>query len=263
MAMSSLKGKRVVVTGGSRGLGRAIVHALDRAGAQVVAIARGDAALGQLRSDTEQRVETRTGDVADPVFAEQVLREVKPDILVLNAGAQPHLAPVREHTWESFSAAWDTDVRATFHWSKLALTLPLAPGSTVLISSSGAAVGGSPLSGGYAGAKRMQWILADYLQRESKALNLGTRFQALLPRGIVAETEIGGAAATAYAKATGLTQEQYMARFGLVVTAARFGQGVLEILTAPPTDAVACVITGSGVHPVGLSLAQSELAAMT
>jgi len=263
VAMSSLEGKRVVVTGGSRGLGREIVRALDRAGAKVIATARTDLALGQLRVETEGRVETRAGDVADPTFAEAVLRATKPDIVVLNAGVQPRLAPLHEQTWESFSAAWDTDVRATFYWSKLALTLPLAPGSTVLISSSGAAVGGSPLSGGYAGAKRMQWIMADYLQRESNVLNRGIRFRALLPKGIIAETELGAAAAAAYANATGLTQDRYLERFGVRVTAGRFAHGVVEILTAPPTDAVAYVVTGARVQPVGMSLTPSELGAMT
>jgi NAD(P)-dependent dehydrogenase (short-subunit alcohol dehydrogenase family) len=234
MVMSSLEGKRVVVTGGSRGLGREIVLALDRA-----------------------------GDAADAVLAETVLRETKPDVVVLNAGTQPRLSPLHEHTWESFSAAWDIDVRATFHWTRLALTLPLAPGSTVLISSSGAAVGGSPLSGGYAGAKRMQWIMADYLQRESNALHRGIRFHALLPRGIVGDTELGSAAVDAYAKAMGVTRDKYMERFGVPVTASRFAQGVVEILTAPAADAVAYVVAGSRVHSIGMSLTPSELGRMT
>jgi hypothetical protein len=42
-------------------------------------------------------------------------------------------------------------VQHAFHWIREALLLPLRPGSTVVAMSSGAAVAGSPLSGGYAG----------------------------------------------------------------------------------------------------------------
>src|SRR5580658_8212502 len=138
--MRTLEGKRAVVTGGARGIGRTIVDALVRAGAEVVAVGRTELHLGELRAQTGGRVRTHAGDVGDPVFADRVLRETRPDVLVLNAGARPHLAPIQEHTWETFSAAWETDVRGTFHWSRLAMTLPLVPGSTVLISSSGAAI---------------------------------------------------------------------------------------------------------------------------
>jgi hypothetical protein len=56
--------------------------------------------------------------------------------------------------------------------------------STVFIVSSGAAIDGSPLSSGYAGAKRMEWFLADYAQKVSNAKELGIRFVAVLPRPI-------------------------------------------------------------------------------
>jgi hypothetical protein len=45
----------------------------------------------------------------------------------------------------------------------------LARGSRVLIASSGAAVGGSPMSGGYAGAKRMLWLMASCCSRAARS----------------------------------------------------------------------------------------------
>jgi NAD(P)-dependent dehydrogenase (short-subunit alcohol dehydrogenase family) len=54
-----------------------------------------------------------------------------------------------------------------FLFCREALRAPLAPGSVVVIISSGAGLGGSPISGGYAGAKRMQMFLAKYCQAES------------------------------------------------------------------------------------------------
>src|SRR5205809_25760 len=81
-----------------------------------------------------------------------------------------------------------------------AVARPLRPGSTVLIVSSGAGVnpGGSPLSGGYAGAKRMQMFLARYFQRSADARELGIRFVALAPLQFLEGTRIGEAAAAAY-----------------------------------------------------------------
>lgn len=46
-----------------------------------------------------------------------------------------------------------SDTQAAFHLIKTALTMPLSSGSAVVLVSSGAAIDGSPLSGGYAGAK--------------------------------------------------------------------------------------------------------------
>jgi hypothetical protein len=44
-------------------------------------------------------------------------------------------------------------VKGALYWMQAAFNLPLAPGARVLAGSSGAALQGSPLSGGYAGAK--------------------------------------------------------------------------------------------------------------
>jgi len=260
--MSKLAGKKIIVTGGARGLGRSMVDALVRAGAKVTAVGRDEGSLAQLRTETEGRVETRAGSIVDATFAEKVLRETRPDVVILNAGARPRLASVRDHTWETFSAPWDTDVRGTFVWSQLAMRIPLARGSTVLIGSSGAAIGGSPLSGGYAGAKRMQWILADYLQREANTSQLGLRFHALIPRSIVAGSETGEGAIAAYSQAAGMTREKYLERFGVVVTPAGFARGVVEILTSPPKDSVAYVVLEDRVEAVGTCLSPSEFGAL-
>ncbi|MFI8236484.1 hypothetical protein ACIF83_04355 [Streptomyces sp. NPDC085866] len=76
---------------------------------------------------------------------------------------------------------------------RAALARPLCPRSTVVIVSSGAALGGSPLSGGCAGAKRMQMFLADYLQYAADARDLGIRFVALVPRQVLVGAPIGEA----------------------------------------------------------------------
>jgi len=82
-------------------------------------------------------------------------------------------------------------VEACLHWLQAAIRLPLSRGGRVLIGSSGAAIAGSPLSGGYAGAKRMLWLMGEYANGVSAELDLGIRFQVLVPLQIVGDTGIG------------------------------------------------------------------------
>src|SRR4030095_2569954 len=83
-----LQDERVVVTGGSRGLGRGMVEALLARGARVTVIARDPARL----ADVERLgAAARPGDVTDPALMNAVVADVKPAVLILNAGAgTPH-----------------------------------------------------------------------------------------------------------------------------------------------------------------------------
>jgi len=229
--MQTLKDQRVVVTGGSRGLGLGIASALVARSANVTVVAR-DA--GRL-ADVKHRlgVGIALGDATDPALADHVVREIRPTVIVLNAGAAPAMGPIHEQTWEAFSAVWNTDVKAALHWIQAALRLPVAPGSRVLITSSGAAVAGSPLSGGYAGAKRMVWMMANYANGVSDELGLGIKFQTILPRQLIGDTELGRAGAAAYAKRKGVSLEAFLASFGPPMPPAQVGEHVVTLLTDP------------------------------
>jgi NAD(P)-dependent dehydrogenase (short-subunit alcohol dehydrogenase family) len=160
---------------------------------------------------------------------DRLIDETDPDLLVLSAGARPRLAPIHEHSWESFSAPWNTDLKIAFQVGKTALRRPLRPGSLVIIISSGAALVGSPMSGGYAGAKRMQMFLAGDLQRSSDAAKLGIRFLTLVPKQVLAQSELGDAVAAAYAKLGGITPEKFMQRFGKPLTPQDVGRMIVDI----------------------------------
>src|SRR5688500_8559539 len=137
--MNELKNKTALVTGGCRGLGRGIVDALTAQGVQVWALAR-DAAKRDLLKNEVKCVQSLPADITD-AQAVQSLHDIRPDILVLNAGATPDWLPVHQQSWEQFGRVWETDVKATFHFGKEALLMPLTPGSVVVIVSSGAAMG--------------------------------------------------------------------------------------------------------------------------
>lgn len=79
-----LSGKHAVVTGGSKGLGRAICIALVQAGASVTAVARDPAALGELAAEFPE-IQTWPADVNDPAFGIELAQRCV-DIFVNNAG---------------------------------------------------------------------------------------------------------------------------------------------------------------------------------
>jgi NAD(P)-dependent dehydrogenase (short-subunit alcohol dehydrogenase family) len=227
----SLKDKTIVVTGGSRGLGLGLVEALVNRGAGVTVVARNQAALAAVKQ--RLGVAVIPADVTDKEAAQRILAEVRPDIVVLNAGATPRMGRLDQLSWADFTATWDTDVKAGLFWLQAALNLPLKPGSRVLVGSSGAAVNGSPMSGGYAGAKRMLWTMARYANGISQQKNLGLRFQTIVPLQIIGGTGVGDAGANAYAHAMGMRPEQFLARFGAPLPPREFGEKVVSLLDDP------------------------------
>jgi NAD(P)-dependent dehydrogenase (short-subunit alcohol dehydrogenase family) len=247
--MVSLKGNSGVVVGASSGIGRATLLALASQGMRVWGVARDRERLERIVREAPGEATAVVEDASRPELSARLLREADPDLVVVCAGARPRLAPVDEHTWETFSAPWNTDVKVTFHFCQEALRRPLRPGSVVVIVSSGAAIGGSPLSGGYAGAKRMQWFLASYMQRLSDARKLGIRFVALVPKQLVAGTEIGEAASSAYAEALGVPQAKYMERFGRELTPEGVADAILKVARGEAgADGGAVGVTGKGIE---------------
>jgi NAD(P)-dependent dehydrogenase (short-subunit alcohol dehydrogenase family) len=227
----SLKDKTIVVTGGSRGLGLGLVEALVDHGAKVTVVARDRAALAAV--ERRLGVGTIAADVTEETAAHRILAEVHPDILVLNAGATPRMGPLDQLSWADFTAIWDTDVKAGLYWLQAALNLPLRPGARVLVGSSGAAVNGSPLSGGYAGSKRMLWLMAKYANGVAEQKNLGIRFQAIVPLQVIGGTGVGDAASSGYARAIGIEREAYFARFGAPLPPCQFGDYLVAVLDDP------------------------------
>ena len=227
----SLTDKNVVVTGGNRGLGLGLVEALVAKGAAVTVVARDAEALASVRA--RLGVATISADVTDEKAAHRILSEVRPNILVLNAGAKPRMGRLDQLSWADFSATWETDVKAGLYWLQAALNLPLQSGSRVLVGSSGAAHNGSPLSGGYAGAKRMLWFMARYANGVSEQKGLGIRFQAIVPMQIIGDTGVGDAGASAYARAMGVKRDEYLARFGAPMPPREFGEKVVSVLEDP------------------------------
>jgi NAD(P)-dependent dehydrogenase (short-subunit alcohol dehydrogenase family) len=228
MTTAQLAGSTAVVTGASRGFGKAIASALVQAGALVTGVARDGARLDGVRAELGTGFTPVAADAADPVVAGHVIDQYQPRLLVLAAGAAPLSRPLHEQTWQSFSRVWEVDVQQVFNWTREALLRPLAPGSTVIAFSSGAALFGSPLSGGYAGAKATIRFIAQYAADESQRGGLGIRFVSVLPQ-LTPETELGAAAVAAYAAREGMDVPSFLATRGPSLTPEQAGQAVLDL----------------------------------
>lgn len=242
-------GETAMVIGASRGLGRGIATALAQTGRPVIALARNETALAELAA-TVPGIESEVADAGDPSSAGRLIDRYEPQTVIVVAGARPLMRALQHQTWETFSANWNTDVRIAFHWVREALLRPLRAGGKVIIISSGAAVAGSPLGGGYAGAKATQRFIAAYAQDEANRAGLNLTFTAVLPQ-ITSATELGRPAVQAYAARLGKSEEEYLAQFGEILTPEAAGRTVAELADADASGlALAYRLTSAGLQPL-------------
>lgn len=247
--MSMNSSSTTIVVGASRGLGRGIAKALAQAGSSVIAVARSAEPLAELAAEVDG-IKPEVADAGIVGVARSMLDTYEPNAVMLVAGATPGLHAVHEHTWETFSANWETDVQVTFRWVGEVLRRPLRPGGRVIVVSSGAALQGSPLSGGYAGAKGTQRFIARYAQDESNRAELGLTFTTLLPK-LTPLTGLGRPAVEAYAARGGLSEQEYLDQLGTPLTPEAAGQAVLDVLDADvATVAAEYLLTGDGLRPL-------------
>jgi len=247
MTPTSLSERTTMIVGASRGLGRGIATAFAQADATVIAVARTEAALADLAVGAPA-IQPEVVDAADATAAGTLLDRHDPEIVVLVAGATPLMRPLQHQTWETFSVNWHTDVRIAFNWLREALLKPLQPGSRVIVISSGAAVNGSPLSGGYAGAKATQRFITSYAQDEANRAGLEVAFTAVLPR-ITPLTDLGRPAVKAYAARNGQSEQEYLQPIGEPLTPELAGAALVELVKAETASlALAYLLNGAGLE---------------
>jgi NAD(P)-dependent dehydrogenase (short-subunit alcohol dehydrogenase family) len=247
--MLSLAGRNIVVIGGSRGVGRQIVESAIRHAARVLAVARQEGPLLQLAEEVPG-AEVLSLDATDENAPSRVFGVLQPDILVICSGAVPPAAPLHEQSWQQFAVNWETDVKIAFHFLKAALSRPLPAGSSVILISSGAALAGSPISGGYAGAKRTQMFMANYSQKESDRLGLGLHFVALAPR-MMPDTELGKHAVAGYSRYLGISAADFVQSMASTPAASDVAAAVIELAANPDqSKGKAFVVTGNGLEAV-------------
>jgi NAD(P)-dependent dehydrogenase (short-subunit alcohol dehydrogenase family) len=250
MSLRQLVGTTAVVTGASRGFGRAISVSLVEHGALVVGVARNQALLADLREQLGDAFTPEVADVADPATATQLIAEHRPQTVVLNAGATPPVGSLRDQTWETFSTNWNVDVRHVFDFTREVLRAPLDPGSVVVSVSSGAALVGSPLSGGYAGAKATIKLISSYANLEARRLGADIRFVSVLPQ-LTPATGLGKLYTEQYAALAGMSEEQFLeGRFGGALSAQQVGERITDLVMDDSYTGPAYLVGPKGLHSV-------------
>lgn len=247
--MRSLSGKCMVVIGGTGGVGRRVVEAGVRDGAQVLAVARREAPLRKLAYDIPG-VRIFTVDATDENAPSRTFGILEPDILVITGGAFPPTAPLHEQSWRQFAVNWEADVKIAFRFCKAALLRPLATGASVILVASYAGLGVSPLSGGYAGAKRTQILIANYSQKESDRLGLGLRFAVLAPQ-IVPDTNFGRRLVAGYSRYLGMSEADIIASMDSPPSPVDVAAAAVQVARNPDkSKGKVFIVSGKGLEPI-------------
>jgi NAD(P)-dependent dehydrogenase (short-subunit alcohol dehydrogenase family) len=126
--MAGLRGRRALVTGGGRGIGRAVALDLARAGAAVAVAARTSAEVESVAAEARRlgaEAAALVADVARPEAVKEMFRAAGEaigviDILVCGAGVAPS-APVVKTTEEQWRAALETNLSGCFYCLREAL----------------------------------------------------------------------------------------------------------------------------------------------
>ena len=133
-----LDGRVALVTGASKGIGRAIAAAYAAAGAQVMISSRKQDALDEAASTMEGEVATFAGNAGDPEQADAcvaatVERFGRVDILVNNAATNPYMGPSIDIDLGRYDKTFEVNLRGPLVWTQLAHRASMAEhGGTVI-----------------------------------------------------------------------------------------------------------------------------------
>lgn len=138
----TLAGKRAIVTGASRGIGRAICKTLYAAGAEIIPVARASDAFDELIAACAERCLPWAGDAASDDFLDFIAAQKQIDILINNVGTNVP-KPMQDTSDDELDRMLDLNVRTTYRVSRAVLA-HMPDGGRILHMSSQMGHVGSP-----------------------------------------------------------------------------------------------------------------------
>ena len=118
-APGDVRGRRVVLTGASRGLGRVLAHAFSRAGASVALVARTETDLLHVKDELDGEVVTHAMDVTDEEQSDELARLLVDrwgglDVWIANAGISPSYGPATEVKLDDWRQVIEANLTSVF-----------------------------------------------------------------------------------------------------------------------------------------------------
>jgi NAD(P)-dependent dehydrogenase (short-subunit alcohol dehydrogenase family) len=144
LSMFSLEGKVALITGGSRGIGRASALALADAGANVVVSSRKIADLEPVADEIKAKgvkgmaIAAHNAKMEDSkVLVERVMKEFgRIDILMNNAGTNPYYGPLIDQDEKTWDVTMNVNLKGLFFLSQLAARVMRVQGGGCIINTS-------------------------------------------------------------------------------------------------------------------------------
>ena len=176
-----LSGRVAIVTGASRGIGRAIAERLAQHGAKVVVSSRKREACEEVVAGIRQRggqaiaMECHIGRKPDLLKLVNATQETwgRIDILVCNAAINPHFGPSSEIPDEVFDKVMASNVKSNLWLSHMVVpAMERVQGGSIIIISSIGGLRGSPVLGAYSISKAADMQLARNLATELGPKNI-------------------------------------------------------------------------------------------
>ena len=115
-----LSGKRILVTGAGRGIGRCIALMCASLGAEIIAVARTEDELTSLAAESDNRIQAWVADVLSDELIDRIASLDRLDGLVNNAGTN-RVGPMETQTAENLDVVLDLNVRALYRISQAAI----------------------------------------------------------------------------------------------------------------------------------------------
>ncbi|HEU5019314.1 MAG TPA: SDR family NAD(P)-dependent oxidoreductase [Pseudolabrys sp.] len=253
--MERFDGRHALVTGGGRGIGRAIAAALSKAGARVTVTGRGEAGLREAVACGDA-AGFFSADVTDARALEEGIREAAAvrgpiDVLVANAGGAES-APFGKSDDDAFRRMIDLNLMGTVHAVRAVLgDMTRRKSGRIVAVASTAGVKGYPYVSAYCAAKHAVVGLVRALALETAAS--GVTVNAVCPG--FTDTELMGESIARIVAKTGRTRDEALGEFTK--------QNPLGRLIAPHEVAAAvlflCSDAASGITGATIPVAGGEV----